>query len=282
MGCLDGSFGKVRGWAMWRWAGIGLLLGSVGCGSVTVRSPFVTHTETAERLTVQPRLDEKPASPDREAALLPPTRPALPPVVPAAAINQTSSVTTLAMSPLTPPPPLPSPSTLPMLPPLQPQPQPPVPAPMAQPQPMQPQPVPIQPLPAPTMQPPIQPQPIQPPIAAPQLQLQPPAPIYTPAPPPGMPGSATVQDVMLIPRVVYVPYAPQTPTAPARMIGSIPPSPISPATYEQSGSIDPTREKLLASLERATKVIEQMDQRIRMLEEQQRQLSNPGSARIGP
>lgn len=97
-------------------------------------------------------------------------------------------------------------------------------------------------------------------------------PIYTPVPTDGMniASGLTTQDVMLIPRMVYVPYAPQTPMNPARLSSLVPPG--HPAAMPMPNpQADAATERMANALERSTQMMEKMTLRIAVLEEMVRQ-----------
>lgn len=132
-------------------------------------------------------------------------------------------------------------------------------------------------VPQPTFAPPpmpIVPAPIAvaPPMVTNPLQPTNPGPIYTPIPADGMniASGLTTQDVMLIPRMVYVPYAPQTPINPARLSSLVPPG--HPAAMPPMAQMDNSAtERMAAAMERSTQMMEKMTLRIAQLEEIVRQ-----------
>jgi hypothetical protein len=105
-----------------------------------------------------------------------------------------------------------------------------------------------------------------------------PAPVTGPAPvtaneeAPGRPAVVT-QDIMLIPRMVYVPYAPQVPVNPARL-GTLMPGaqPMVPARQEaappgpENVEAPPPSKEVCELLHRCTQMMQTMDKRMCDLE----------------
>jgi hypothetical protein len=113
-----------------------------------------------------------------------------------------------------------------------------------------------------------------------------------PGPPPEQPSpkeAIVTQDIMLIPRMVYVPYAPQVPVAPARLGHVVPgatmtqrdicppcppcptapregPPPAQPAQPREAPCPPGVDRRLLDTLDRTGQIMQQMEQRLAALE----------------
>jgi hypothetical protein len=95
--------------------------------------------------------------------------------------------------------------------------------------------------------------------------------------------AAVTQDILLIPRMVYVPYAPQVPVAPARLGVTAPAERViteqettretAPGTRE--GPTPPPRDRSVEALEKCSQLLECLEGRLRALEERQRLMCPP-------
>jgi hypothetical protein len=90
--------------------------------------------------------------------------------------------------------------------------------------------------------------------------------------------SAVTQDILLIPRTVYVPYAPQVPVAPARLGTVAPAERVITQQETTREAAPPSRDAAPASqdrsaecLDKCTQMLERMDSLIRAMEQRQGQ-----------
>jgi hypothetical protein len=94
--------------------------------------------------------------------------------------------------------------------------------------------------------------------------------------------ASVTQDILLIPRMVYVPYAPQVPVAPARL-GMV--APAERVTTEQQTTREPApaprdvtpppTDRSAECLDKCAQMLERLDERLRALEERQRAICPP-------
>lgn len=112
----------------------------------------------------------------------------------------------------------------------------------------------------------------------------PPAPQRQTQPTPEEQKSAIVtQDIMLIPRMVYVPYAPQVPVAPARLGMAVPGGHVVPQTDTTPAPApvqQPQRQEkdVCDALEKVCKKLDEMGQRITVIEAKTQCLPAPAPA----
>ncbi len=124
-------------------------------------------------------------------------------------------------------------------------------------------------------QPPPCPPPPPPPCEPPKEK---PKPRPAPAPAERSVEAAVTQDILLIPRTVYVPYAPQVPVAPARLGAMAPAERLTTRETEKPKAREPEQasrdapapcDKSAEALDKCCRILEQLDYRIHMLEQKQ-------------